>query len=58
MLGAVARGKREAIIPGQGKLLVALERFAPWATRLIGKRMAVRGGYRREAGDAAKAATG
>jgi short-subunit dehydrogenase len=58
ILRAVARGKREAIITGHGKILVALERFVPWATRLVGKKMAVRGGYRREAAEAAKPATG
>jgi hypothetical protein len=42
----------------QQEELRGIERFAPWATRLIGKRMAVRGGYRREAGDGSKAATG
>jgi short-subunit dehydrogenase len=40
MLRAVARGKREAIITGHGKLLVLLERFAPWIVRAAGKRMA------------------
>jgi len=50
MLGAIARGKREAIITGHGKLFVALERFLPWMVRAAGKRMAARGGsYRQEA---------
>ena len=39
MLRAVVRGRREAIITGHGKILVALERFAPWINRAIGKRM-------------------
>lgn len=50
MLEAVANGKREAIITGHGKALVALERFAPWVIRAIGRRMLrKRGGYRTEA---------
>jgi short-subunit dehydrogenase len=40
MLRAVARGQREAIITGHGKILVALERFAPWLTRAASRRMA------------------
>jgi short-subunit dehydrogenase len=49
MLRAVAKGKREAIITGHGKALVALERFAPWALRAVGRKMAAgRGGYRTE----------
>lgn len=40
---AVARGKREAIITGHGKLIVAIERFAPWVLRAATKRMAARG---------------
>jgi short-subunit dehydrogenase len=39
MLRAVARGRREAIITGHGKILVALERLAPWVVRAVGKRM-------------------
>src|SRR5262249_5750638 len=35
MLKAVARGKRETIVTGHGKLLVALQRFAPWAIRAV-----------------------
>ena len=53
MLRAVARGKREAIITGHGKIFVALERFLPWVIRLAVRRMAAsgkRGGsYRPEA---------
>lgn len=49
MLGAIARGQREVIVTGHGKLLVALERFAPWIIRAAGRRMASgRGGYRTE----------
>jgi short-subunit dehydrogenase len=44
MLRAIARGQREAIITGHGKLLVALERFAPWINRAIGRRMARKSG--------------
>ena len=36
ILSAVARRKREAIITGHGKILVALERWAPWAIRAMG----------------------
>jgi short-subunit dehydrogenase len=49
MLRAVARGKREAIITGHGRLLVAIERFAPWLSRALKRRLAARGGYRSEA---------
>src|SRR5580700_9136229 len=42
MLAAVARGKREALITGHGKVLVVLERFAPWLVRAAGKRMAAK----------------
>ncbi len=50
MLRAVAKGKREAIITGHGKALVALERFAPWMLRIAWRKMAAgRGGYRAEA---------
>ncbi|MGN6454128.1 MAG: SDR family NAD(P)-dependent oxidoreductase, partial [Steroidobacteraceae bacterium] len=49
ILRAVARGRREAIITGHGRVLVALERFAPWIIRAVGRRMAARGrGYRPE----------
>jgi len=44
MLRAVARGQREAIITGHGKILVALERFAPWVIRAAGRRMAAKAG--------------
>ncbi len=44
MLRAIARGQREVIITGHGKLLVALERFAPWINRAIGKRIAAKSG--------------
>lgn len=40
ILRAVAREKREAIITGHGKILVALQRFAPWVLRTAGKKMA------------------
>jgi short-subunit dehydrogenase len=49
ILRAVSRGKREAIITGHGKILVALERFMPWVIREVGRKMAARGGgYRLE----------
>jgi short-subunit dehydrogenase len=49
MLHAVARRRREAIITGHGRMLIALERFAPWIIRAAGRRMAARGrGYRPE----------
>jgi short-subunit dehydrogenase len=49
ILRAIARGQREAIITNHGKALVALERFAPWIIRAVGRRMASnRGGYRTE----------
>jgi short-subunit dehydrogenase len=49
MLRAVARRRREAIITGHGRALIALERFAPWIIRAVGRRMAARGrGYRPE----------
>ena len=35
ILRAVARGQREAIITGHGKLAVALERFAPGVLRAV-----------------------
>jgi short-subunit dehydrogenase len=37
ILRAVARGKREAIITGHGKIFVALERFLPWLVRAAGR---------------------
>ena len=49
MLRAVARRQREAVITGHGRLLVAMERLAPWIMRSVGRRMAARGGgYRSE----------
>ncbi len=49
ILRAVARGRREVIITAHGRALIALERFAPWIVRTIGRRMASRGrGYRPE----------
>lgn len=49
ILRAVARGKREEIITVHGKLFVALERFLPWANRLIAARIAAgSGSYRPE----------
>jgi short-subunit dehydrogenase len=49
MLRAIASGQREVVVSGHGKLLVALERFAPWIIRAAGRRMARgRGGYRTE----------
>ena len=49
ILRAVARRRREAIITGHGRVLIALERFAPWISRAVGRRMAARGrGYRPE----------
>ena len=48
ILGAVARGKREAIVTGHGKAFVAIERFTPWVFRLVARRLAARGGYRSE----------
>ena len=42
MLRAIARGKREALITGHGKMLVALERFAPWIVRAAGRRIAAK----------------
>ncbi|MGA7622071.1 MAG: SDR family NAD(P)-dependent oxidoreductase [Candidatus Acidiferrales bacterium] len=49
ILRAVVLGKRETIITGHGKILVALERFMPWVIRAVGRKMtAGRGGYRQE----------
>lgn len=49
MLRAIARGQREVVVTGHGKLFVALERFAPWVLRAAARRMAAtRGGYRTE----------
>lgn len=49
ILSAVARAKQEAIVTGHGKILVAMERFTPWLSRVIRRRLAARGGYRSEA---------
>ena len=43
ILRAVALGKREAIVTTHGKILVAVERFAPWLIRAAGRKMAARG---------------
>ena len=49
ILKAVAQGKREEIVTAHGKVLVVLERFAPWAIRAVGRRLAARpSGYRSE----------
>ncbi|MGC8522615.1 MAG: SDR family NAD(P)-dependent oxidoreductase [Steroidobacteraceae bacterium] len=49
MLRAIARGQREVIVTGHGKLFVLLERFFPWVLRAAARRMAAsRGGYRTE----------
>jgi short-subunit dehydrogenase len=49
ILRAIARGQREAIITGHGKVLVAISRFAPWILRAASRRIAAnRGGYRTE----------
>jgi len=46
---AVARRRREAIVTGHGRMLVAMERFAPWIMRAVARRMTARGGsYRSE----------
>ena len=42
MLRAVARGRREVLITGHGKILVALERFAPWLLRAANRRIAAK----------------
>ena len=39
ILRAAARGKREAIITNHGKLIVAVERFAPWLIRAAERKM-------------------
>jgi short-subunit dehydrogenase len=48
ILRAVARGKREAIITGHGKILVKIERFAPWIIRAMGRRAMAQGWRQRE----------
>jgi short-subunit dehydrogenase len=40
ILRAVAEGKREAIVTGHGKILVALERFVPWVIRMASRKTA------------------
>ncbi len=52
ILRAVAAGRREAIITGHGKLLVAIERFAPWVLRAVARRMGARGRGHRPGADA------
>jgi short-subunit dehydrogenase len=39
ILWAIARGKREKIITFHGKLVVAMERFAPWLLRAVTRKM-------------------
>jgi short-subunit dehydrogenase len=39
ILKAVAKGKREEIVTGHGRVLVALQRFVPWAIRAAGGRL-------------------
>ena len=48
ILRAVEGGKSEAIITGHGKVLVAIERFLPWLSRALKRRLAARGGHRSE----------
>lgn len=36
---AIARGKREQIVTGHGRILVALQRFAPWTIRAASARV-------------------
>jgi short-subunit dehydrogenase len=49
MLRAVARRRREVIVTGHGRVLVAMERFAPWIMRAVSAAMVRRGGgYRSE----------
>jgi len=43
MLRAITRGKREVIITGHAKVLVALQRFAPWVIRAATRPWAARG---------------
>jgi short-subunit dehydrogenase len=40
MLRAIARGKREQIVTGHGKILVAVARLAPWILRALTARVA------------------
>jgi short-subunit dehydrogenase len=39
ILKAVAKGKREQIVTGHGRILVALQRFAPWTIRAVNRRL-------------------
>jgi hypothetical protein len=39
ILRAAARGKPEAIITNHGKIIVAIERFAPWLIRLAERKL-------------------
>jgi short-subunit dehydrogenase len=39
ILRAVAKGKREQIVTGHGRILVALQRFAPWVIRATSARL-------------------
>jgi short-subunit dehydrogenase len=48
ILRAVARGRTDVIITGHGKFLVAMERFLPWLSRAVKRRLAAKGGYRSE----------
>jgi short-subunit dehydrogenase len=50
ILHAVARGRGEAIITGHGKILVALERYAPWLVRAMGRRLAAEARERKNSG--------
>jgi short-subunit dehydrogenase len=44
ILKAIEQGKREQIVTGHGKLLVLVERFAPWMIRAVAQRLAARTG--------------
>ena len=49
MLRAIARGQREVIVTGHGRLFVLLERLFPWVLRAAARKMAAtRGSYRTE----------
>lgn len=39
ILKAVAKGRREQIVTGHGRILVALQRFAPWTIRALSRRL-------------------
>src|SRR5262249_25800469 len=47
MLLAIAGARREVIITGHGKILVAVERLMPWILRAVGKRLAAGSGNNR-----------